>query len=114
METRSLAVLTSMLWLVACTPPPPGVHEVLKISDQGAYTLNGVAVPKAQLATALTQEQGRVKALFAEIVASPHSDMAAVTYAVEALKAAQVRFAFIDEQIMNSGKQLPAGDVKDD
>jgi hypothetical protein len=88
------------------------VHEVLKISDQGKFSLNGVSVPRDQLRSSLIEEQLRVRTLFAEIVASPHSDIEAVKYAVEALKAAQVRFAFIDEQIMNSGKKLSTEDSK--
>jgi len=110
---RQIGAMTPLL-LSACLPPPPGVHEVLKISESGAYSLNGVSIPRTQLPGSISAEQLRVKTLFAEIVASPRADIEAVTYAVDALKAAQVRFAFIDEQIMNSGKVQGADGSKPD
>lgn len=106
----SLMVTLSALVLSACVPPSPGVHEVLKISEQGGYTFNGVAIPREQLRETLAAERLREKKLYAEIVVSPRSDIEDVKFAVDALKATQVRFAFIDEQIMNSGKQKITGD----
>jgi hypothetical protein len=114
LSTIGLTATFSVLLLSACLPPPPGVHETLTISDQGEFSLNGVSVPREQLRSSLTAEQRRVKTLFAEIVASPRSDIEAVKYAVEALKTTQVRFAFIDEQIKNSGKSKTPGDPKPD
>ena len=66
--------------------------------------MNGIPVPREQLQAAITAERQRVTTLFAEIVASPRADIGAVKFAVEALRASQVRFAFVDEQIMRSSK----------
>jgi len=109
--TRATIALPFLL-LSACVPPPPGIHEVLKISDQGKFSLNGVSVPREQLRSAVGVEQRRVPTLFAEIAASPRSDMEDVKYVVDTLKAAQVRFAFIDEKIMNAGKTQAMVDSK--
>lgn len=99
-----MVVAASLLALPACSPPPPGVHETLTISDQGEFMLNGRRVPKDRLRSAILAERERFPTLFAEIVASPRADIEAVKFAVEVLKASQVRFAFIDEKIMKPGK----------
>lgn len=100
MRFLTAAVLALCAGLAACSPPPPGVHEVLKISAQGEYTLNGVPVAKDQLHATLVAEQARVKDLFAEIVASPEAEMSAITFALDTLKSVNARIAFIDEAIM--------------
>ena len=110
--SASLAVTLATLVLSACVPPSPGVHEILKISDEGGYSLNGLAIPREQLRDRLAAERLHVQTLYAEIIASPQSDIADVKYAVEALKATHVRFAFIDEKVMHPGKLGAAGDSR--
>lgn len=111
MTTRILAAAAFLLFaalLTACSPPPPGVHERLIVSEQGEYRLNGQVVARDQLQPTLAAERQKHPALFAEISASPRAQMEAVQHAVSALKAAQVRFAFVDENIMDTTRQKGA------
>ena len=74
--------------------PQAGVHEVLQISADGQYRLEGQAVPKPQLLSTLVEEQGRVQALQVELRLSPRADMEAVQFAVHAIQSAHAGLAF--------------------
>lgn len=74
--------------------PQAGVHEVLQISADGQFLLEGKAVPKPQLLSTLAQEQGRVQTLQVELRLSPRADMEAVQFAVHAIQSAHAGLAF--------------------
>jgi biopolymer transport protein ExbD len=82
------------LMLGGCYAPSPVVHAALTITADGRYMLNGVSVPAAELSAAVAANSQRTSAVIVEIQASPQTDVAAITLATEAIKAAHSRVAF--------------------
>ena len=82
------------LQLGGCYAPSPVVHAALTITADGRYMLNGVNVPAAELSAAVAANSRRTSAVIVEIQASPQTDVAAITLATEAIKAAHSRVAF--------------------
>ncbi len=74
--------------------PQAGVHEVLQISADGQYRLEGKAVPRPQLLSKLADEQRHVRALQVELHLSPRADMEAVQFAVHAIQSVHAGLAF--------------------
>ena len=74
--------------------PQAGVHEVLQISAEGQYRLEGKVVPRPQLLSTLVEEQRHVRALQVELHLSPRADMEAVQFAVHAIQSAHAGLAF--------------------
>lgn len=87
------AGLSMALMLAGCMPQA-GVHEVLQISTDGQYRLEGRAVSRQQLLSTLIEEQQRVPALQVELRPSPRADMEAVQFAVHAIRSAHAGLAF--------------------
>ena len=84
----------SMALILAGCMPQAGIHEVLQISADGQYRLEGQAVARPQLPSTLLEEQRRVQALQVELHISPRADMAAVQFAVQAIRSAHAGLAF--------------------
>ncbi len=87
------ASLSIALILAGCMPQA-GVHEVLQISADGQYRLEGQVVSRQQLLSTLVEEQQRVPALQVELRPSPRADMEAVQFAVQAIRSAHASLAF--------------------
>lgn len=88
-----LAGQVPLAMLAGCLPAP-GVHEVLQISADGQYQLDGRSVAREQLRQVLAQEQQRVKTLLIELHPSPEAGMEAVNFSIQAVKSAHARLAF--------------------
>ena len=85
----------SMAVVLSGCMPQAGIHEVLQISADGQYRLEGKAIPKPQLLSTLVEEQGRVQALLqVELRISPRAGMEAVQFAVHAIQSAHAGLAF--------------------
>lgn len=89
-----LPVCFGMAVVLSGCMPQAGVHEVLQISADGQYRLEGKAVPKPQLLSTLVEEQGRAQALQVELRLSPQADIEAVQFAVHAIQSAHAGLAF--------------------
>jgi biopolymer transport protein ExbD len=74
--------------------PQAGMHEVLQISEDGQYRLEGKTVPRPQLLSTLIEEQRRLRTLQVELRPSPRADMEAVRFAVQAIQSAHAGLAF--------------------
>lgn len=83
--------------LAGCYAPSAVVHAELDIAADGAYTLNGLAVPSDQLGSALTGLAQRQKVAILDIHASPKAQMSSIQTATQAARQAQIRVAFAEE-----------------
>lgn len=92
--TNFLPAGLGMALILAGCMPQAGVHEVLQISADGQYWLEGQAVSRQQLLSTLVEEQRRVPALQIELHPSPRADMEAVQFAVQAIRSAHAGLAF--------------------
>lgn len=92
-----LLALLPLAMLAGCMPAP-GVHEILLISADGQYQLDGRIVAREQLAQMLTRERERLQDLQVEVRPSPRADLDAVKFSIQAVKSAQARLAFTHDE----------------
>ena len=82
------------LTLLSGCLPAPSAHEVLQIDAAGRYRLQGHPVERERLQQQLVSDQGQIGTLLVELHPAPEADMAAVLFAVDAVRAARGRVAF--------------------
>lgn len=92
----AMSMMAGVFVLSACSLPTPAAREVLQISANGQYTLQGQSVGREQLQDTLAQDRRRASTLLVELRPSPHAEMATVLYAVHAVESAHARLAFAD------------------
>lgn len=86
--------LVALVGLSACRAPDPAAHATLGISDNGQYTFKHQPVERAQLATTLQKAKHDNDSLLVDVEVTPQTDMAAIQFALDAIRAAHARVAF--------------------
>ena len=91
------SALLSLAMLAGCMPDP-GAHEILLISADGQYQLDGRPVAREQLAQVLAGERQRLQDLLVEVRPSPQASLDAVKFSIQAVKSAHARLAFTHDE----------------
>lgn len=82
------------LLAAACSPPAPAHHLSLKVASSGAYDWQGQPKTADELPPAIEDAKRAHANLVIELDADPQAPMAAVSQAVQALRAGKVTVAF--------------------
>ena len=83
---QTFAAVVAMVQLVACTQADSPTIVKLRISDQGAYSVDEVPVAREGLAAALNAKKQPPRTLLVQVLASP---LAKSEYVLHATKVAQ-------------------------
>jgi biopolymer transport protein ExbD len=92
----ALRLLPLVAWvaLSACRTPDPVAHATLGIGGDGQYTFKHQAVERHQLASALQKAKQENDSLLVDVEVTPKTDMAAIQFALDAIRSAHARVAF--------------------
>lgn len=89
-----LLPLLALVGLTACRTPDPVTHATLGIGDDGQYTFQHQPVARAQLVATVQKAKQENDSLLVDVEVTPKTDMAAIQFALDAIRSAHARVAF--------------------
>jgi biopolymer transport protein ExbD len=92
------AAVLAVSQLAACTKEEPPTLVKLRISDQGAYSIDEAPVAREALAAALDAKKQPPRTLLVQVVASPSAKSEAVLHATKIAQDAGASLAFVGNE----------------